>query len=476
MLQKAVKGKFKSPKSNRRMFNKSKSSCESNDASSPQLKPKATSEIDLKKLREYHEKTIKETNSPAINIKRREIKRNLSTEASCTPAEILNEKPEKDEFDSRDKNRLTMYDESDYVLLDFPFVEPGKVTRTDPISGKIEHFSKRKITLKKSLSQTNESESVKHSTEDFRSGASASLPRNTFLHCDVTRRPRIPSRPAVDDGGYEIPLAFQRPVYMALESNENSKTDDTNSQFLGIKGVEEKQSRSKETDELPYIDFSPGPKRQESNTSDTPSFLYSLSNESAFTSDGNSMKMDMSKENSQKPINSFLASRLELTSLKSDESNEIKPKSTSGESWASSTLPSPFTDTTEEDRGEWTDSSNYSSDFDSYYHQIDPPCLPGDHSDHDYASIDDGECTSCDHSRKSVKRTKSVKKALALVVTGRSKSTESSKPSSAASTPRLQRSNMQDMRTTESGESTWATVSTPGILKLNNFKDLGKNR
>ena len=489
MPQKGAKSKPR-PEISRPILLKSKSE----DHSANFVISKPTSDIDLKKLREFYEnKTIQIPVSLAAGRKENDQRRHVSSQLPQSEKEKtvgLCSQPQELQCNITRSapNRATVYDEGDYVMLEFPFAEEGKVFRTDPISGKFEQMSKQKVTLKKSLSQNDKRTGQKSSPVGLKN-ASNTLPRTD--HSESKFSPRIPSKPATDEDGYEAPLIFQTPVYMTLDfaservPSESTPCGDAPSPAkLGnhSKGCSlEKQFYSAES----ALKFTQPPSETSSNfskpetsnkpeTAIKPSFLYSLSGESTVSNfDDENRKVGSTKDSVGTPINSFLASRLELASLKSDD--DVKHRTVSAESWPSTALSSPFSDPGNDDRDHWSDSNDFSSDSDCYYHQIEPPDLSGHISDHDYAIIDDcPACTKPRLQRKKPKRSKSVKKAISLVVNGRSKSTENNK--SPHTTPKLQRSNMQDMRTTDAGSSTWDTVSTPGILKLNNFKDLGKNR
>jgi len=487
MPQKGAKGKVR-PEISNPILIKSKSE----DHSVKLVIPKPKSDADLEKLCEIYENKIFPLTSAVErkdNDKRRDLCGNIleSEKDKFVGFSSMSEKPQYDV--TKSGNRKTIYDEGDYVMLEFPFGEQGKFIRADPKSGKFELRTKEKVALKRSLSQNEEQKSLPEC-----SNSSNTLPRTNRLEL---LRPRIPSKPAVDDEGYEAPLIFQAPEYMSLDfvslsiSSKPSTTENAGKPAELINQTKDnitntKQKHRKEVAQKQFQKTTLSLEEEANSSSNSenlrkpkkPSFLYSFSGESSVNNfdDDTSKIENINKHSRSTPINSFLAARLETTSLKSND--DVKNRTISAESWPSTTLSSPFSDPENDfcgyDSEEWSDSNSFSSDSDCYYHLIEPPDLSGHTSDHDYAIIDDCNlCKSPRLKRKKAKRSKSVKKAISLVVNGRSKSTESNK--SPHTTPKLQRSNMQDMRTTEASSSTWDTVSTPGILKLDNFKDLGKN-
>ena len=467
------------------------------DHSSKFALPKSSSDMDLRKLRELHE--IKSPEN-FFTTKRNQNEINLGAKNLVTEhdkCDNLYSKSNESQDDKTDHDkRKTMYDDEEYVELEFPFAQPGKVFTTDPISGRIEQLSKKKVTLRKSLSKT-EKPDEKTSFTDGPDSASHSFPKTAFSGLEEAARPQIPSKPAVDDDGYEAPFIFQRPIYMTLDSDLQPKEfeapfngcvstrTDSNPNFPNTSS--EKTAFNKEprcSSSLENIPRSEQASVHVSNTENvgTPSFLFSLSSESSISNheEGRHHQAESTSESLGKPISSFLASRLELASLKSDDSI-VKNRTVSAESWTSSALSSLFADPEKDDNDdsdEWSSSSDISTDSECYYQQIDAPDMSGHASDHEYAVIDDCHSSSNQRiKRKTAKRSKSVKNAISLVVTGRSKSADSNK--SPQSTPKLLRSYMQDMqrlRTEEAGSSTWDAVSTPSILKSNQFKDLGKKR
>ena len=420
---KKVKPKAKSPKPTRQRISK-------DDIQVKILK--SASDADLQKLRECG------VASQAIDIKQS----NHKHQSDLVEYRLRS----KTERPINGDDRKTLYDDGDYVILTFPDSQ-----KTVTSSGKSKQSQKYNTlpVQRRSLQQQ---------LQDDQNTYKASMDDIIKNFSSYPSSKENSNQSTVDEDGYEIPLVFRPPVYMTFDSDPGGVFNTKEVSNLTPSHTEDQVATNDIATQKPV------------DHQDKPTFLYSLSNDSniSWTSAEKlaSEKIDIPG----KPISSFLASRFETIS---GESKAIKLSSNTSEISALSS--SVVSDNS--GYNVWSDSSDFSSDCDCYYHQVAPPDLSGHTSDHDYAIIDEHQYTSASNKTK-VKRNQSMKKMMSLMVHGRSKSNDSSKsPTESPSvTPKLHRKNMQEMRTAELGTSTWDTVSTPGILKLESFKELGKNR
>ncbi|CAK8692090.1 unnamed protein product [Clavelina lepadiformis] len=378
--------------------------------------------------------------------------------------------------------RNSVYNDG-YVEINFPRVEPGTVIRSDGKTGEFRavasqdpqyevcRCSRNKIAQRSVSEGGVKSKLIKHYPRD--DSESAIKAQHSLKSNSVDSLfPSKCTRGQVDENGYEIPLPFRKPTYLSFDSDLGISSADETADAATPSEKPVVVSKLKKKRRLARYKRQAQPQTAALADSLSKSFILSFSGNQANVSESNLENTATSKPFA-KPIDSFLSNRLRAVQSDSKLSRYFVSECSSS---ATSTN---LTDSTSED--EWSFSSDeYSSGEECYYQQIDPPKLCENVLDHDYEDIEEWLVWS--KSSKQVSRKKSVKNVMASVVSSRkrdklTKTGETNKsPTDLGRSPKLQRHNMHDMRSKRVEECTWATVSTPGILKLHDFKDFGKDK
>ena len=420
---------------------------------------KSASDIDLQTLRNYYAYVaIATKNSSRVSeLRKEEETASGSTSiSSSVPDEktILRMKSEKNDQSSHDNSnkRKTIYDEEDYVVLNFQtFTGPGKDKQE-----------------KKALE--NPVDCNENANKEDNYITLSSNPADEF---------QFPPEPAVDECGYEIPMAQRQPTYMSLDSvsspppfreppeppNENCSSN-SNEQETVNKQLAVEEQNSNLNYRKNWKKEAVRARKINSTFKDTTKFSSAAS--SVSTASAELKTADEEQDMSTKPISSFLSARLEEVELQPDLSRGAFCRTSS----SNTASPSCTDQESVFDSEQWSDEGDFSPDnYGRYYQEVYPPDLSGSTFDHDYAVIVDAP----EKNVNKKKRKKSMKKVKAFV-NGKSKSNNNNSPNASLNTtPKLHRQKIENIKLT-GGTGTWETVSTPGILTLNNYKDLNKNK
>lgn len=278
-------------------------------------------------------------------------------------------------------------------------------------------------------------------------------------------RNETPSTPqgeaqVVDDGGYEVPIAFNKDIYMSLDDDFGSSADESDNDGYHV-GLNRGQ-RSKKL-----------AKRKEQHYRTAPSsFLRTCARQAAeFKTDQERDVVDGPTPNNTvvqragmpvRHLDSFLSSRLR-------EFNDTTRKL--GDQLSATNYGHP---TTSSSSDEWSScSSDDCSSCADFYEEIAPPPSP-DVLDHDYEIIDENAFRSlpkkpCKHHRK-----RNVTKAVATAVgiVKKDKSPQHTSRGSTSPNSDAHRKQLREIRAMHESECTWDTVATPGVLKLESFRNL----
>ena len=350
----------------------------------------------------------------------------------------------------------------DYVQINFPSVEPGTLIRADDFLGTFEmlpntgnHASdedcKRTV---RSISDTSlrKSRAAPHNLTPSHHNEIMNELRKNFKSSSLEGLNKT-SR-TTDDYGYEIPLSLQTPIYFSLDDIHppcHKGIETTSEQLISstTKVVRRKKARLARFKRK--INSSPDNYNNENVVQSFAQDLapkngeYEILDPSADTSD-DSMT-------SARPISSFLSSR--LRSFCSDDQTRSHRSSLSNRSsLGSSSAITGSSPEIEEFEDDWSD-VEYASDNESHYQQIETPSRR--RNEHAYEVIEDFLCSDrCKESRNPRNANRYV---------------DLENSNDIAIKSNLRRKTFHDLKFSDAANCTWNTVSTPGVLKLSEFKN-----
>ena len=361
----------------------------------------------------------------------------------------------------------TCSDFGDYVEINFPPVEPGTRIRADDFSGEIEILPSclGNVTPPRQERRKPTGRSASDTSLRRKANRDICFQHYEALITELGNKLRSNSLESLkpsstaDESGYEMPMSFQTPTYMSLDDDLGPFVpEETDAHCTKPKISRNKKIRLARFRRKP---LNPNPSPFPDDRLSTISTQTDSDVQSEFCE---CVKNDLLS--SPKPQNSFLSNRIQ--SISSDGSNGHHHFSLTNRTSLGSSILTCSTCESDCSDDEWSDSSDDEAEYECFYQQINSSSRPK--QNHQYETIKEFRVDNHDQDSKST-----VKESLAL----KDSSSNCKLPAEVnalysvnlSSERKLHKKNFQDLKVPDVRDCTWSTVSTPGVLKLNELKN-----